>query len=149
MNVRLDLYIEIPCSDEELAEKVRDEQIMELELGLFQREKYSDAEDHYMVRWYESLYVPNPEGWEDTSFNLLSHKERTELHEAILDKEVQERLDERLKAIWTLIGKQVDVGIWWTIEPDDRDADVAEDADQDAYNSIMLSPLEQLATAGQ
>ena len=147
--VRLDLFIEIPCSDKELAEKIREAPIPRLDQRGWSKEEYSDAEDHYKIRWHESFYVESPEAFELTSYNMLSHKDRSEFRKAILDKDVQGRLDAHLKAIWTLVGKQVDVGIWWTVEPDDRDADIAEEAEQDAYNRVMLSPLEQLATAGQ
>lgn len=149
MIVRLDLYVLIPCSDKELAEKLREAAPLGMSQSGWSRQEYSNDEDHYKVRWSESFYVPNPEAFENTSFNMMSHKERSGLRKAILDEEVQRKLDMRLKAIWTLADKQIDIGIWWTVEPDDRDADVALDAEQDAYNRIMLSPLEQLATAGQ
>jgi hypothetical protein len=139
--MRLDLEIQVPDDTPEIE---RDRLQCGLDSGAGFDGVYTGTEaDCSGYRWSVLHQFSIPTLWSGNTYNSLSHKHRLALKELVIGSSLR---DLHLKSLWKHVGKMTPVEVYWTVVDNDRHEDVSESADQDEYNRIMLSPLEQLAS---
>lgn len=145
--LRLDLHIELPDKEAEdhMGEYIDcdcDDAFMICDDDMF----FTSDPKLAGVRFSSTFEVEDLKALGDDYYCSLSFKHRKALREFVVSDEMEKKKRICLAALWKRLDKMVPVQVYWTVQAPTRDADVHEELGQEAYNSVMLSPLEQLAS---
>ena len=136
MQIRLDLFIELPNAEaEDLTSHYvdcDDDMYLCSENDMY----YTSDPKLSGIRFNSILEVDDFKECSKDYYNSLSFKHRKALREFVVSDEMEKKKRSCLAALWKRLGKMVPVQVYWTVMAATRDADVHEEADQEAYNSI-------------